>query len=126
MYANPKIFIAEAVKAGYKIRNWDEIALHAEEDEAFFKDMVKRMAFYIASGCTSLINLFEPQVIIISGELNQHNAMLIKYIQDEVNKSRINRDIREVEIMSSDTDKSQGIMAAATLIFSRYLSSPIR
>ncbi|AEF81199.1 ROK family protein [Leadbettera azotonutricia] len=126
MYANPKAFVTEAVKAGYKIKSWDEIALRAEAGEAYFKNMVKRMAFYIASGCTSLINLFEPQVIIISGELNQHNTTLIKYIQDEVNKSRINRDVREVAILSSDTDKSQGVMAAATLVFSCYLSSPIR
>jgi hypothetical protein len=43
-----------------------------------------------------------------------------------VDKTRINRHIREVEIKSSNTDKSQGVMAAATLVFNRYLSSPIK
>jgi predicted NBD/HSP70 family sugar kinase len=89
-------------------------------------EMVARMAYYIACACTSLINLFEPQVIILSGELNRHSAMLIKSIQSQVDQNRINRSIRQIEILTSDTDRSHGVMAAATLVFSRYLSSPIK
>jgi predicted NBD/HSP70 family sugar kinase len=126
MYADPRRFVKEAVKAGHKVSAWDDIALKAEEGSAFFLHMVKRMADYIASGCTSLINLFEPQVIIISGELNKNSGTLIKLIQEKVDSTRINRAVRTVEILTSDTDKSQGVMAAATVVFSRYLSSPIK
>jgi predicted NBD/HSP70 family sugar kinase len=126
MYADPRRFVKEAVKARHKVSSWDDIALKAGEGNAFYLNMVKRMADYIASGCTSLINLFEPQVIIISGELNKNNGTLIKLIQEKVDSTRINRAVRTVEILTSDTDKSQGVMAAATVVFSRCLSSPIK
>jgi predicted NBD/HSP70 family sugar kinase len=126
MYANPRHFIAEARRAGYTVKNWGDIARRAQEGSAFFEEMVKRMAYYLGCECTTLINLFEPQVIIISGELNQDGSLLIKHIQDHVDKSRLNRAERKVEILSSRTDKSKGLMAAATLVFSRYLSSPIK
>jgi predicted NBD/HSP70 family sugar kinase len=126
MYANPRRFVDEAKKAGHRVSRWDEIAQAAEEGEKYFTGMVRRMAYYLACECTSLINLFEPQVIIISGELNQHSALLVEFIQEQVDKNRINRNIREVEIKTSNTDQSQGVMAAATLVFNRYLSSPIR
>jgi glucokinase len=126
MYADPRRFVKEAAKSRHKVSGWDEIALRAGEGEVFFAKMVEQMADYIALGCTSLINLFEPQVIIISGELNKNGAMLIKLIQERVDRMRINRAVRSVEILTSDTDKSHGVMAAATVVFSHYLSSPIR
>jgi predicted NBD/HSP70 family sugar kinase len=126
MYANPKLYVAEARKAGYRVSGWNEIAAGADKGNRYFMELVKRMAGYLACGCTSLINLFEPQIIIVSGYISQNSAMLIKLINEKVNENRINRNIREIEIKSSNTNKSQGVMAAATLVFNRYLSSPIK
>jgi predicted NBD/HSP70 family sugar kinase len=126
LYANPKKFTAEALQAGHPISGWDEIALRASGGDPFFAEMVNRMAFYLACECTNLINLFEPQRIILSGELNAHSDLLIKTIQAQVDQSRINRNIRQVEILPSALGRSHGVMAAATLLFTRYLASPIR
>jgi predicted NBD/HSP70 family sugar kinase len=126
MYANPRLFIAEARKAGYAVKTWGDIARRAREGDAFFEEMVKRMAYYVGCECTTLINLFEPQVIIISGELNRNSGLLIKHIQEHVDATRLNRAEGQVKILSSGTDRSGGLMAAATLVFSRYLSSPIK
>ena len=126
MYANPRHFIEEAGRKGRPVADWNGIAAAAEKGSRFFIEMVKRMAGFLACECTSLINLFEPQVIIISGELSHNSSLLIKLIMEQVNENRINRNIREVEIKSSDTDQSQGVMAAATLVFNSYLSSPIK
>jgi predicted NBD/HSP70 family sugar kinase len=126
LYANPKKFMAEALQAGHPISGWDEIALRASGGDPFFVEMVNRMAFYLACECTNLINLFEPQRIILSGELNTHGDLLIKTIQTQVDQSRINRNIRRVEILPSGLGRSHGVMAAATLLFTRYLASPIQ
>jgi predicted NBD/HSP70 family sugar kinase len=126
LYANPKKFTAEALRAGHPISGWDEIALRASDGDPFFVEMVNRMAYYLACECTNLINLFEPQRIILSGELNAHSDLLIKAIQTQVDQSRINRNIRQVEILPSGLGRSHGVMAAATLLFTRYLTSPIR
>jgi len=126
MYANPKHFIAEACRKGHPVSAWNDIAMAAEKGSKFFIEMVIKMAGFLACECTSLINLFEPQAIIISGELSQNSSMLLKLIHKQVNENRINRNIRKVEIISSNTDQSQGVMAAATLVFNHYLSSPIK
>jgi predicted NBD/HSP70 family sugar kinase len=126
LYANPKNFAAEARQAGHPVSGWDEIALRASEGDPFFGEMVERMAFYLACECTNLVNLFEPQRIILSGELNTHGDMLIRAIQAQVDQARINRKVRQVEILPSGLSRSQGVMAAATLLFTRYLASPIR
>jgi predicted NBD/HSP70 family sugar kinase len=88
MYANPRLFTAEAEKAGHKVAGWNGIAAAAEKGNAFFLEMVERMAGYLACECTSLINLFEPQVIIISGELSQNSSLLIKLIQENIEQAK--------------------------------------
>ena len=126
MYANPRLFINEAKKAGHQVSEWNDIVVGAEGGNKFLLGAVKKMAAYLACGCTSLINLFEPQVIFISGELNQNSSLLVKLIQKQVNENRINRSIAEVQVINSNTDQSHGVMAAATLVFNRYLTSPIK
>jgi predicted NBD/HSP70 family sugar kinase len=126
LYANPKNFVAEALREGHPVSGWDEIALQASNGDPFFTEMVERMAFYLACECTNLINLFEPRRIILSGELNTHDDLLIKAIQARVDQSRINRKVRPVEILASRLSRSHGVMAAATLLFTRYLASPIQ
>ena len=126
IYANPRHFIAEARKKDLKVSQWGDIALAAEKGDKFFEKMVKRMAGYLAFGCTNLINLFEPQAIIISGELSRNSSLLLKLMHEQVNKNRINRNIRDIDIISSNTDQTQGVMAASTLVFHRYLSSSIK
>ena len=126
MYADPERFIAEACRRGHPVKEWKEIAFAAEKGNSFFIEMVRKMAGYLACECTSLINLFEPRAIIISGELSQNSSMLIQLIKEQANSRRINRNIREVEIISSNTDQSRGVMAAATLVFNSYLTSPIK
>lgn len=126
LYANPKNFSAEARRAGRPVSGWDEIALRASEGDPFFTELVERMASYLACACTNLINLFEPQRIILSGELNTHSGLLIRHIQARVDRYRINRNIRQVEILPSKLIRRHGVMAAATVLFSRYLTSPIQ
>lgn len=126
LYANPKKFAAEALQAGHPVSGWDEIALRASEGDPFFAEMVERMAAYLACECTNLVNLFEPQRIILSGELNTHSDSLVRQIQARVDQYRINRKIRQVEILPSGLVRSHGVMAAATVLFSRYLTSPIQ
>jgi predicted NBD/HSP70 family sugar kinase len=126
LYANPKKFAAEALQAGHPVSGWDEIALRASEGDPFFAEMVERMAAYLACECTNLVNLFEPQRIILSGELNTHSDSLVRQIQARVDQYRINRKIRQVEILPSGLVRSHGVMAAATMLFSRYLTSPIQ
>jgi predicted NBD/HSP70 family sugar kinase len=126
LYANPKNFAAEALRGGHPVSGWDEIALRAAEGDPFFAEMVERMASYLACACTNLANLFEPQRIILSGELNTHGDPLIRHIQARVDQYRINRKIRQVEILPSGLVRSHGVMAAATVLFSRYLTSPIQ
>jgi len=126
MYANPRLFIAAAKKAGYRISEWNDIVRGAQGGNRFLLKMVKRMAGYLACGCTTFVNLFEPQAIFISGEFDRNNTMLIELIQKQVNMNRINHSIGEVEILYSNTDQSHGVMAAATLVFNRYLTSPIK
>jgi predicted NBD/HSP70 family sugar kinase len=125
-YANPQKFVAEACQAMRPVSGWEEIAREASRGDPFFSEMMERMASYLACECTNLINLFEPQRIILSGELNTSSDLLIKGIQARVDRHRINRQARRVEILPSSLVRSHGLMAAATLLFTRYLASPIR
>jgi predicted NBD/HSP70 family sugar kinase len=125
LYANPRRFITQAVQKGYAVSSWDEIARRASQGEAFFEDSVKNMASYIAAGCINLINLLEPQAIIIAGELNRGPDLLVKTIQSQVDQRTINRQIRHVEILASEIGVNHGVMAAAVVCFNNYLSSPV-
>jgi glucokinase len=83
------------------------------------------MASYIASGCINLINLVEPQAIIIAGELNRSPDLMVKTIQSQVDQRAINRHVRHVEILASQIGVNHGVMAAAVVCFNNYLSGPV-
>ncbi|MDR2134813.1 MAG: ROK family protein, partial [Treponema sp.] len=126
LYVNPKKYIREAKHAGYSsIKSWDEIAKRASEGEEFFKKTVKTMAYFIGCGCVNLVNQFEPETVILTGELNRNEDFLIKLIQEHVDKCTINRNVRHIRIMASKLVPNQGIRAAAVVPFNKYLSSPV-
>jgi predicted NBD/HSP70 family sugar kinase len=126
LYVDPKKYIREARRAGYpSIKSWDEIAGRANKGEEFFKKMVQTMADFIGCGCVNLVNQFEPETVILIGELNRNEELLIKLIQDHVDKHAINRNVRHIRIMASKLASNQGVLAAAVVPFNSYLSSPV-
>ncbi|PTL39106.1 ROK family protein [Alkalicoccus saliphilus] len=70
----------------------------------------------IGIGCVSLINLFDPEKIIIGGGVSNIGEPLFKEVRKYVKNNTLNPGSGEVEIEKSSLNFKSGVVAAASLI----------
>ncbi|UCZ52800.1 ROK family protein [Bacillus shivajii] len=71
----------------------------------------------IGMGCVSLINIFEPEKIIIGGGVSNVGDPLINAVGDYVSKRALSPGGRKTEIVRSGFHGDTGLIGAAALIF---------
>jgi glucokinase len=71
----------------------------------------------IGMGCVTLINLFDPEKIVIGGGVSQVGDPLFSAVQDYVSQYALNPSGRKVQVVPALLKKQIGIIGAAALIF---------
>lgn len=87
--------------------------------EAEHKDIVPLIdAIFqkIGIGCVALINMFDPEKIVIGGGVSNVGEPLFQSLRDYVSKYALNPAGRETEIVPSGLNQDTGIIGAAALI----------
>jgi N-acetylglucosamine repressor len=96
---NPEVF-QESVSAG------DALAIQLLEDTAV----------HLSAGIVNLVNLFNPQVIFIGGELVERNKLLLKLVRDRVYKQSLEVLTQGLEIRGSSFGENDELIGAAAVI----------
>lgn len=117
MYALP-----ERIAAACKSRNatsWQSIVENAARD-AECMQAVFREAAYLVSALIILINLFSPQAIVLSGELNTASSLLLDSMHQQL-MSRLNRNGTDVpEVVYSAIPDDARLLAACSLGIEKF------
>ena len=77
------------------------------------KKKLERVAMYLGQGIASLINIFDPEIIIIAGGVRENGNRFLTMIKKEVKKYQIIQ--RNVEIKFSKLEHP-GILGASLLV----------
>ena len=85
-------------------------------DEAA-KEVVDMYVEYLASGLTSMINIFQPEVLSIGGGISGEGQFLIDLVYPIINKERYGGDFidKKTEIRIAELGNDAGIVGAAFL-----------
>jgi len=78
--------------------------------------LVEEVFHYIGVACVTLVNLLEPEKIIIGGGVAQAGAPLFAYVRKYVSKYPLNPGSRQVHIVPAGLRTNAGIIGAASLI----------
>jgi len=89
--------IHEAAQAGDKLAN----------------ELIARTAYYLGVGLANLINIFNPEVIVIGGGLSNIGDMLLKPAFEEAKRRAFKQAYQAVRLARAELGRNSGVLGAA-------------
>lgn len=96
----------------------EDIYKGALDGDNLSRDVLREAGRYLGVGISNIINIFSPEVIILSGGLTGAWNIYIKEAIKEASRRSLKQLFEKVDIMPSVLDDNAGIIGAAYLAFS--------
>ncbi len=85
----------------------------AKKGDPVAQEVVRQYLEYVAAGITSIVNIFQPDVIVISGGISKEGDTLLNPIKEYVSKYSYNNGFPLPEIKIATLKNDAGIIGAA-------------
>ena len=92
------------------------VAKAAEAGDPVAKRIFEKMGYYIGMGLTSVINLLNPEKIIIGGGVAECGELLLDPIKRTINERAMKVQREAVEIVPAELGNSAGVIGASMLV----------
>jgi glucokinase-like ROK family protein len=97
-----------------------EVILHAaQRGDQFAISLLSNIGEHLGRGIAVLIHLFNPELIIIGGELTKAENYLIDPIQQNLNKYTISKIRRDAQIITSSLGNNAGLLGTVALVMNK-------
>jgi len=97
-------------------RAGDELAL----------SVFKKFGTYLGIGLANLINIVDPEIIVIAGGAVNGWSLFASYMQQEVNERAVGATAQQVRIAAAECGDNAGLLGAARLAFVRHDSQGLQ
>jgi glucokinase len=84
--------------------------------------VVNKIAYYLGLGLVNLVNIFNPQMIIIGGGVAKMGGMLLKPAKRVMKERAFKLPSRSVQIVRSRLGYDAGVLGAAAYVFDQQLN----
>lgn len=130
--------ISKKIKQGYNSiipelvnHQLDSITLHhiydaAKANDELAKQSLEEIGRYLGIGIVSLINLFNPQQLVITGNVLKGKDFIIQPLKDTVFKKALNTNTKDLLITTSNLGNYSDAMGAATLWIDALFNGKIK
>ncbi|MGL4980619.1 MAG: ROK family protein [Fusobacteriaceae bacterium] len=88
----------------------------AKEGDAFALDLVEYEADYIALGIGNVLNLINPEVIILGGGVALAGDILLKRVEEKLKEYALPITLKGLKIKQSELGNDAGVMGASALV----------
>ena len=95
----------------------EKIAMAARRGDRLAADIVREAANYLGVGLANLVNIFNPELIVIGGGLSKMGDMLLKPARKVVKERAFKLPTRTVRIVRARLGSNAGIIGAAAYVF---------
>jgi len=99
----------------------ETVALAARQGDPLACDIVSRAASYLGIGLANLVNIFNPELIVIGGGVSKMGDMLLEPARKVVKERAFQLPARTVRIVRACLGSNAGIMGAVAYIFEQQL-----
>ena len=87
----------------------------ANEGETIAVSALQNFAQYLAKGCSLLIQLLDPEALILAGGLAENNPLLLSYLASELAELVPVWEQRNLQLLTSSAGYHAGVLGAAAL-----------
>jgi glucokinase-like ROK family protein len=98
------------------------VATAAKQGDVLAWNVFHRAAEYLGIGISALINLFNPEAIVIGGGVTQAGDILFDTVRSTVKARALSKISREVEILPATFGQKAAVMGAVSLIMQKVLN----
>lgn len=96
----------------------------ALKEDKFAIKIIQKTSYYLGLGLVNLVNLLNPEVIVIGGEISQVGDILFKPVKEVIASRAFSTPVQRVKILASHFGKDAGILGAATLFLESVFRIP--
>jgi glucokinase len=79
------------------------------------RQAIQTYAKYLAIGCAAIVNLLDPEMLILAGGLTQDNPILLSALTDELTQRVTGWQQRKLRVEFSTLGYSAGVLGAAAV-----------
>jgi len=94
----------------------EDFLIALEQEDVIATEVALEISAYLAKGLVSLINLFNPQVVILGGDLFSGNSILLEQVTRLTRQSIMNVFSEEIIIVGSSFGRDQHLVGAASVL----------
>ncbi|MGE0089334.1 MAG: ROK family protein [Bacteroidales bacterium] len=108
--------------------NYEEIKLSTiikamQHGDQFSLELLEEAGDYIARGISTLLHLFNPEAIIIGGDMAEAGDLLLNILQQKLNKYVMVQIKKDSKLILSDLHQTAGLLGAIPVVMSnRFLN----
>ena len=105
--------------AGSDLEKVNAEAIHqaAQAGDNLAVELIARTSYYLGVGLANLINIFNPEVIVIGGGLSNIGDMLLKPAFEEARRRAFKQSYQSVRFARAELGRNSGVLGTAAFAF---------
>lgn len=107
-----------------KTLNVLEVVQAAEFGDEFCRYILREFASILSALCINIINLYNPELIILNGEIFWEGTFIIKTIEEMVKKHILPISVEPVRFMNSVLKENRYVLGIASLVLNKLFAPP--
>jgi N-acetylmannosamine-6-phosphate 2-epimerase/N-acetylmannosamine kinase len=113
VYANASALMRNAASGNFS--SCEQIIAAAHSGNQTAACAIETLARHLAIGCASIVNLLDPELLILAGGLVQDNPLLLKVFAEELARRVTVWPERKLQVQASALGYSAGVLGAAAV-----------
>ena len=97
----------------------DVVFQAAEQGDSLAKEIIDETAIYLGIALANIVNLFNPELIVLGGPVGQKGEILLEPLRAEVRRRAMAYPLSATQIITTDLGSKAGTVGAATLVLQR-------
>jgi len=114
--------VLKSENKNYEDIQMEDIIFAANHDDVLAIDLIEKIGRKIGRGIAVLINIFNPQLVILGGSLAQTGDCIRLPIKSAINKYSLNLVNNDTQLKMSKSGEHAGIIGACLLVRNKVLS----
>jgi glucokinase len=118
--------IADLVAGRIDCITAEDVGKAARKGDCLACEIVAKAANYLGIGLANLVNIFNPDLIVIGGGLSRMGNMLLKPAQQVIKERAFRLPAKTVRIVRARLGSNAGIIGAAAYVFEHRIGTGVR